>query len=106
MRLGADLLRVFAIQIPLYGVGIVLGGVLQSHHRFVAAALAPLMSSLVVIVTYVAYGAVAADPAAPIAEVPAGATTTVLAVGTTLGVVALSLPLLVPVRRAGRPPRA
>ena len=36
--LGADLLRVFAIQIPLYGVGIVLGGVLQSHHRFVAPA--------------------------------------------------------------------
>jgi len=98
--LGADLLRVFAIQIPLYGVGIVLGGVLQSHHRFVAAAIAPLMSSLVVIATYVAYAAVATDPAAPIAQVPAGATT-ILAVGTTLGVVALSLPLLVPVRRAG-----
>ncbi|WP_256795087.1 murein biosynthesis integral membrane protein MurJ [Terrabacter sp. Ter38] len=98
--LGADLLRVFAIQIPLYGVGIVLGGVLQSHHRFVAAAIAPLMSSLVVIATYVTYAAVAGDPAAPIAQVPAGATT-VLAVGTTLGVVALSLPLLVPVRRAG-----
>ena len=98
--LGADLLRVFAIQIPLYGVGIVLGGVLQSHHRFVAAAVAPLMSSLVVIATYVAYAAVATDPAAPIAQVPAGAST-ILAVGTTLGVVALSLPLLVPVRRAG-----
>ena len=98
--LGTDLLRVFAIQIPLYGVGIVLGGLLQSHHRFVAAALAPLMSSLVVIATYVAYAALAADPAVAIPQVPTSATT-VLAVGTTLGVVALSLPLLVPVRRAG-----
>ena len=98
--LGADLLRVFAIQVPLYGVGIVLGGVLQSHQRFVAAALAPLMSSLVVIATYLVYGALAADPAAPVAQVPAAATT-VLAVGTTLGVVALSLPLLLPVHRAG-----
>lgn len=98
--LGADLLRVFALQIPLYGVGIVLGGVLQAHHRFVAAALAPLLSSLVVIATYLAYGALVPDPTAAVAQLPASATT-VLGVGTTLGVVALALPLLGPVRRAG-----
>ncbi len=98
--LGAGLLRVFAVQIPLYGLGIVLGGVLQSHRRFVGAALAPLLSSLVVIATYLAYGAVVADPAAPPVDVP-GAATAVLAVGTTLGVVALSVPLLLPLARAG-----
>lgn len=99
-RLGADLLRILAVQVPLYGVGIVLGGVLQSHHRFVAAALAPLLSSLVVIATYLLYAAAVPEPAAPIAQVPASATT-LLAVGTTLGVAALALPLLVPARRAG-----
>ncbi|MEO7753313.1 MAG: lipid II flippase MurJ [Terracoccus sp.] len=98
--LGAGLLRVFAVQIPLYGLGIVLGGVLQSHRRFVGAALAPLLSSLVVIVTYLVYGAVVTDPAAAPAAVPAAATT-VLAFGTTLGVVALSVPLLLPLARAG-----
>jgi putative peptidoglycan lipid II flippase len=98
--LGADLLRLFAIQVPLYGVGIVLGGVLQAHRRFVGAALAPLLSSLLVIVTYLVYRALVADPAAPIPAIPAGAVL-VLGVGTSVGVAALSLPLLVPVHRAG-----
>jgi putative peptidoglycan lipid II flippase len=98
--LGAELLRVFAVQIPLYGVAIVLAGVLQSHRRFVGAALAPLLSSVVVIATYVAYRALVPDPAAPVLDVP-GTATLVLGVGTTLGVVALALPLLAPVRRAG-----
>lgn len=100
VALGTDLLRIFAVQVPLYGVAIVLAGVLQAHHRFVGAALAPLLSSLVVIATYLAYRALAGDPAAPIDEVPHGALV-VLGVGTTLGVVALALPLLVPARRAG-----
>lgn len=100
LGLGVDLLRIFAIQIPLYGVGIVLAGVLQSHRRFVAAALAPLLSSVVVIATYLLYGALVPDPAAPLSAIP-GAAVLVLGIGTTLGVVALSLPLLVPLRRAG-----
>ena len=98
--LGAELLLVFAIQIPLYGVAIVLGGVLQSHRRFVGAALAPLLSSVVVIATYLAYRALAENPAAEIPDVPQTALA-VLGIGTTLGVVALSLPLLLPVQRAG-----
>ncbi|WP_051511187.1 murein biosynthesis integral membrane protein MurJ, partial [Intrasporangium oryzae] len=100
VALGTDLLRVFALQIPLYGIGIVLAGVLQSHGRFIGAALAPLLSSLVVIATYLAYRALVTDPAAPIGDIPADATL-VLGLGTTLGVAALSLPLLVPARRAG-----
>ncbi|NUR79710.1 MAG: virulence factor MviN, partial [Dermatophilaceae bacterium] len=98
--LGAELLRVFAVQIPLYGVAIVLAGVLQSHRRFVGAALAPLLSSLVVIAAYLAYRELVPDPAAPVDGVP-GSATLVLGVGTTLGVVALALPLVAPVRRAG-----
>ncbi len=98
--LGAELLRVFAVQIPLYGVAIVLAGVLQSYRRFVGAALAPLLSSIVVIVAYLGYRALVPDPAAPVGDVPQSATA-VLGVGTTLGVVALALPLVVPVRRTG-----
>lgn len=100
VTLGVDLLRLFAIQIPLYGVGIVLAGVLQAHHRFVGAALAPLLSSVVVIVTYLLYRSLVADPAAPIPSIPASAVL-VLGLGTTLGVLALSLPLILPARRAG-----
>ena len=100
VALGTELLRIFAVQVPLYGVAIVMAGVLQAHHRFVGAALAPLLSSVVVIGTYLAYRALAVDPAAPIDQVPHVAVV-VLGVGTTLGVVALALPLLVPARRAG-----
>lgn len=100
LELGTELLRVFAIQIPLYGVGIVLAGVLQSHRRFVGAAIAPLLSSLVVIGTYLAYRGLVDDPAAPIAAIPDQAVM-VLGAGTTLGVAALSLPLLIPLHRVG-----
>ena len=61
-QLGADMIRVFAPQVPLYGIGIVLAGVLQAHRRFLAAALAPLLSSLVVIGAYLLYGALAQRP--------------------------------------------
>ena len=37
-----DMLRIFAVQVPLYGLGVVLAGLLQAHRRFLAAALAPL----------------------------------------------------------------
>lgn len=98
-ELAAYMLRLFAPQVVLYGVGIVLGGLLQAHRRFLAAALAPLLSSLVVIGSYAAYGELAAG-AGSIEEVPTEATLA-LAGGTTLGVVMLSLPLVVPLWRSG-----
>lgn len=97
--LGAEFLAIFAIQLPLYGVAIVLAGILQAHRRFVAAALAPLLSSLVVIATYLTYGSLVPDPSAAIAAIPREAVL-VLGVGTSLGVAAMALPLAVPVRRA------
>ncbi len=96
---GATMLMVFAPQVVLYGVGIILSGVLQAHRRFLAAAVAPLLSSLVVIGVYLAYGAWVA-PDAGLAGTPRSAIL-LLAWGTTAGVVALSLPLLVPAWRAG-----
>ncbi|HEV2088972.1 MAG TPA: lipid II flippase MurJ, partial [Cryptosporangiaceae bacterium] len=95
LALGRLLLVLFAPQLVLYGIGIVLTGVLQAHRRFLWPAVAPLLSSATVIGCYLAYAAVggAADPA----ELSTTAAT-VLAVGTTLGVAVLSLCLLVPLR--------
>ncbi|MEH0846064.1 lipid II flippase MurJ [Micromonospora sp. CPCC 205711] len=96
---GARMLRVFAPQLPLYGVGIVLTGVLQAHRRFAWPVIAPLLSSLTVMVVYLAFG-VTEGRGATVAGV-SRAGELVLSGGTTLGVVALSLSLLIPLRRLG-----
>ncbi|MEH0939288.1 murein biosynthesis integral membrane protein MurJ, partial [Micromonospora psammae] len=100
---GARMLRVFAPQLPLYGIGIVLTGVLQAHRRFAWPVIAPLLSSLTVIVVYLVFGATQGRGAA-VGEV-SRAGELILSGGTTLGVVALSLSLLVPLRRLGLPLR-
>ena len=89
--LGRRMLVAFAPQIALYGVAIVLGGLLQAGRRFAWPALAPLVSSLVVIAAYLSYGA-QAGPDTPIPTLPRAAELT-LAVGTTAGVAALALAL-------------
>ncbi|MFB9323398.1 murein biosynthesis integral membrane protein MurJ [Cryptosporangium minutisporangium] len=96
---GRLLLRVFAPQLVLYGVGVVLTGVLQAHRRFAGPALAPLLSSVTVIGAYLVYGRLesGAETAADVGR-PGQL---VLAVGTTLGVVMLSLSLLLPLRGTG-----
>ena len=99
VALGTRLLLVFSPQVLLYGIGIVVSGVLQAHRRFLAAALAPLLSSLVVIATYVLW-ALAVPPGTRPDAVTTGELL-LLGGGTTLGVAALSLPLLVVAERAG-----
>jgi putative peptidoglycan lipid II flippase len=99
--MAARMLVVFAPQVVLYGVGIVLSGVLQAHRRFAAPAAAPLLSSAVVIVSYLVFGAMVNGVSAAGGRAPARSAELVRSVGTTLGVVALSLPLLVPVARSG-----
>jgi putative peptidoglycan lipid II flippase len=87
---------VFAPQVVLYGIGIVLAGVLQAHRRFAGPAVAPLLSSLVVAAAYLVFAAIGGSGDIETLATPAEL---VLAVGTTLGVVVLSLCLLVPARR-------
>ncbi|MEV5634128.1 murein biosynthesis integral membrane protein MurJ [Micromonospora tulbaghiae] len=94
---GARMLRVFAPQLPLYGVGIVLTGVLQAHRRFAWPVIAPLLSSVTVIGVYLGFTA-AEGRLATIGEAGRGGEL-LLSAGTTLGVVVLSLSLLIPVRR-------
>ena len=92
--------RVFALQVPLYGVGVVLGGVLHAHRRFLWPALAPVLSSVVVIGSYLAFGALAGGEVDDPARVP-GSALGWLGWGTTAGVAAMSLALLLPLRRTG-----
>jgi putative peptidoglycan lipid II flippase len=96
---AAGMLRVFAPQLPLYGIGIVLTGLLQAHHRFAWPVIAPLLSSVTVMAAYLSYAVI--DGARTDF---AGLTTTgrlTLSIGTTVGVVVLALCLVVPVRRLG-----
>jgi putative peptidoglycan lipid II flippase len=95
LDVGGRMLVIFLPQVVLYGIGIVLAGILQAHRRFLGPALAPLLSSLVVIATYLLYAA--RGPAA-LADL-SRSQELVLSVGTTLGVAVLALGLLVPLRR-------
>ncbi|MGY1673355.1 murein biosynthesis integral membrane protein MurJ [Geodermatophilus sp. SYSU D00710] len=96
VALAARFLLVFAPQVVLYGLGIVLTGILQAHRRFAAPALAPLLSSVVVAGAYALFALLGGARSVPELTTPAEL---VLGVGTTLGVAALTLPLLLPLRR-------
>ena len=98
VALGTRMLIVFAPQILLYGLAVVLYGILQSHRRFAAPALAPVLSSLVVIGAYFWFDALADSSQDLSRPVPAIAWI-VLAAGTTAGVAALVATPLVPVTR-------
>jgi putative peptidoglycan lipid II flippase len=97
----AVLVAMFAPQVWFYGLAVVSAGVLQAHHRFLAAAAAPLLSSVVVILAYLGYAALSAPSAN---DDPTQLTAQALAAlgwGTTLGVLALAACTLVPLARLG-----
>lgn len=97
--LGTRMLQVFAPQVPLYGLAVVMGGALQARRRFLPSAAAPIVGSLVVIPVYLLFAA-AGDGDAPLGELSRRAELT-LSVGTTLGVVGLALAIVLPaVRRS------
>jgi putative peptidoglycan lipid II flippase len=91
-----SMLRVFAPQAVLYGLSVVFCGVLQAYRRFTGPTLAPAVSSLVLIASYLAF--VPLSQGLPLARLPLAAEL-VLSVGTTLGVAALVVVALVPTLR-------
>jgi putative peptidoglycan lipid II flippase len=92
----SSMLAVFAPQIILSGISVILYGLLQSYRRFVGPALGPAVSSLVVISAYLAFAP--ADKDLPLSRLPVTAEL-ILSVGTTLGVAALLAVAVLPVRR-------
>jgi len=92
------MLAIFAPQILLYGLAVVLYGILQAHRRFTGPALAPVISSLVVIAAYLTFVPLGGDATGNLAALPMNAEL-VLSVGTTIGVAALALTALRPAWR-------
>jgi putative peptidoglycan lipid II flippase len=92
---GGRMLAVFAPQILLYGIAVVLYGILQSHRRFTAPALAPLVSSVVVVAAYTWFGHVGGSYLNRLDRLPLRYEL-ILSVGTTLGVLALVATALIP----------
>jgi len=93
-------LRWFMPQIVFYGVGAVATGLLNAHRRFAAPMFAPILNNLIVIATMVAFVVLPGPPF----PTPEGITTAqryVLAIGTTLGVVAMTAALWPALRRIG-----
>jgi putative peptidoglycan lipid II flippase len=92
----SGILVVFAPQVILYGLSVVLFGLLQAYRRFAAPALAPMVASLVLIASYLVF--VPLDGGVPLGRTPAVAQL-VLSAGATLGVAVLVLVALPPVWR-------
>ncbi|HEV8275921.1 MAG TPA: lipid II flippase MurJ [Streptosporangiaceae bacterium] len=95
---SARMLVVFAPQILLYGLAVVLYGILQAHRRFTAPALAPVISSLVVIAAYVAFVPLRDGAQTRLTALTRPAEL-VLSIGTTAGVAALVFTALGPALR-------
>jgi putative peptidoglycan lipid II flippase len=98
VAVGSGMLEVFALQILLYGLAVVLYGILQAHRRFTAPALAPVLSSLVVIAAYLVFVPLGGTHTTHLAGLSKAAELT-LSVGTTAGVAALVLTAVVPTVR-------
>lgn len=97
---ASTFLVIFAVQIPLYGLGVVFGGILQAHRRFLWPALAPMFSSIVVILAYFVFGQMAHGNQMNIDQLTSNSLG-VLAWGTTAGVLAMALTMINPVRKLG-----
>jgi putative peptidoglycan lipid II flippase len=99
VELGTFFLRWFMPQIVFYGVGAVAIGLLNAHRRFAAPMFAPILNNLAVIATFAAFiwihdGAVTPQTVSVGQKV-------LVAAGTTLGVVAMTVALWPSLRRIG-----
>ena len=97
--LGATLLRIFAVQLPFYGISVVLAAYLQARRRFLWPAMMPLLSSLVVMASYRVYALLV--PSVATVSTIDGAAAQWLGWGTTAGVVVMALPVAIAAARAG-----
>lgn len=99
VALGAFFLRWFMPQIVFYGIGAIAIGVLNANRRFAVVMFAPILNNVSVIVTMVAF--IAVHEGGPSISSVGGTEPTLLAAGTTVGVVAMTLALWPSLRRIG-----
>lgn len=98
VEMAQRMLIVFLPQVPLYGLAVVSGSVLNAQRRFLAAAVAPLISSLVMMAAFVLFAARYDGDNNDLEAIPLTAEL-VLSIGTTLGVVALAATTVLPALR-------
>jgi putative peptidoglycan lipid II flippase len=84
--------RFFAIQLLLYGISAILGGLLNAERDYVWSSAAPIANNLVVITVMIAY--VFVSPAHPDTAL------TIIAIGTPVGVLTQTLILVPPILRS------
>jgi len=99
-ELATFFLRWFMPQIVFYGVGAVGAALLNADRRFAAPMFAPILNNLIVIATFLVFAAMSPPPAGS-HELATGAQELVLAIGTTLGIVAMTVALWPSLRRIG-----
>ena len=100
ISLGARFLRLFAPQIVFYGLGMIMTAALHAHRRFALAAVAPIFNNVVVIGVYLAYAA-ARSGREPTVEGITDGEVLLLGLGTTAGVVAMTICLVPQLLRIG-----
>ena len=100
IALGARFLRLFAPQIVFYGLGMIMTAALHAHRRFALPAIAPIFNNLVVISVYIAYASMRGDSAPSVSGITDGEVL-VLGLGTTMGVIAMTLCLAPSLARLG-----
>lgn len=99
-ELEVTFLRYFLPQIAFYGLGAAISAVLNTRGRFGAPMFTPVLNNLVVIVTAGVFAALRPSGPPSAASMTTGQTAT-LAIGTTLGVVVMTVALLPSLRATG-----
>ncbi|MER6829734.1 lipid II flippase MurJ [Streptosporangium sp. NPDC000563] len=95
---GTGLLVVFAPRMIFFGLAVVLYGVLQAHQRFMGPALAPLVSSLLIVASNLLFEAVNEEAARDLSRL-SGAGQLSLSLGATVAAAAMVLTVIGPVAR-------
>ncbi|MCU1369583.1 MAG: murein biosynthesis integral rane protein MurJ [Ilumatobacteraceae bacterium] len=101
ISVGVPLSLLFAPQVFFYGLMAVWSAVLNSRHRFLAAAWAPVLNNVIAIATLVLAARVAADTPTLRDALADRRIIAILGVGTTLGIATMALSLYPAIRRSG-----
>ncbi|HEX6263334.1 MAG TPA: murein biosynthesis integral membrane protein MurJ [Actinomycetota bacterium] len=99
--LGTLFLQLFMPQIVLYGIGAAATGLLNAHRRFVVPMFAPILNNIVVIASFLVFAWMYASAQPPTPGNITLAQKLVLSVGTTAGVLAMTVALWPSLRRIG-----
>jgi putative peptidoglycan lipid II flippase len=92
-EVGTFLLRLFMPQVIFYAAGMVITGLLNAHRRFAAPMFAPVLNNLIVIGTFIAFRMLNGSQTPTLQTLDTG-DKLLLGLGTTAGVVAMTLAYL------------